>query len=210
MRALVVAAALALPCVALPHAAIAQDAPLPEADALSGTQPPPAGSETADFFAKHGGAAPEQSAEPAGAAPSNIEEIVANTPDLALETNEDGAEEMIMLSDVLFEFGEARIRPDAEPTLREAAKALEGLDGVVIEGHTDDLGSEALNDALSRARAEAVRAWLVRQGLDPAAFEVVGSGEREPKVPNRDESGADMPENRALNRRVEFVLPKTP
>lgn len=135
------------------------------------------------------------------------ESATSTSPAVSLEKDQDGRETVVMLSDVLFPFGEARIRPEAEEALHQAAKEIGGYKGVVIEGHTDDIGSEAFNIALGQARAEAVRDWLISAGLDVGSFEIVSKGESEPKTPNRTAAQDDLPQNRALNRRVVFVLP---
>jgi flagellar motor protein MotB len=72
--------------------------------------------------------------------------------------------------------------------------------GMIIEGHTDSIGSEQSNLDLSIARAEAARAWLIEAGIEPNRVAAVGYGETDPIGDNAVESG------RALNRRVEFVL----
>ncbi|MEM0942876.1 MAG: OmpA family protein [Pseudomonadota bacterium] len=147
----------------------------------------------------------EATAAAAEEAAAEVEE--AATSALSIEPTPEGGEQVTMLSDVLFPFGEATLRAEAEDVLREAADVIGDKQGIVIQGHTDDIGSDAFNEALGLARAEAVRDWFVASGKAPEAFEVKSAGEGAPKVPNRADNGADLPENRAKNRRVEFVLP---
>jgi len=71
---------------------------------------------------------------------------------------------------------------------------------IVVIGHTDSLGSNATNDALALRRAEAVRAMLIAQGLQPASIVAVGRGKRELLVPTAD----NVAEPR--NRRVEILV----
>ena len=71
---------------------------------------------------------------------------------------------------------------------------------LVIEGHTDDRGSDESNLALSQARAEAVRDYFVAGGIDPSRLTAIGKGESEPVVPN------DSEEGRARNRRIQYIL----
>lgn len=71
---------------------------------------------------------------------------------------------------------------------------------VVVFGHTDSVGSNATNDALSRRRADAVRAMLIDQGLSPASIVAIPRGKRELLVPTAD--GVSEPRN----RRVEIVV----
>ena len=71
---------------------------------------------------------------------------------------------------------------------------------ILIEGHTDDVGTEAYNQSLSQRRAEAVGSYLRAQGLSSSRLKVKWYGETQPKYPNT------TAENRSLNRRVEFVI----
>ncbi|CAB3880485.1 Peptidoglycan-associated lipoprotein [Achromobacter anxifer] len=115
-----------------------------------------------------------------------------------------------MLGDVLFDFDKAVIRPAAEPTLQDIAKLIksDSTGTVAIEGHTDSKGSAAYNKDLSLRRAQAVAQWLASHGVDKARLSVKGLGDTQPVQPNKLANGADNPQGRAQNRRVEFVLPK--
>ena len=104
---------------------------------------------------------------------------------------------------MLFQSGSAVIAPEFEPilSLGIAVMNLNPQVRMVVEGHTDDVGSDDLNLALSQARAEAAVAWMVANGdLDASRFEALGLGETEPVVPN------DTPEQRQINRRIEVQL----
>ena len=68
-----------------------------------------------------------------------------------------------------------------------------------VQGHTDNQGSDAINDPLSQQRAEAVVKALEGMGVDPFNLRAVGKGSHEPVADN----GTD--EGRAKNRRVEFI-----
>ena len=70
----------------------------------------------------------------------------------------------------------------------------------VIEGHTDSRGSDRYNLRLSQGRANSVRSYLIRRGIDPVRMEAVGYGEQKPIGSNRTRAG------RAQNRRVEFFI----
>ncbi|HEX9644115.1 MAG TPA: OmpA family protein [Acidimicrobiia bacterium] len=72
--------------------------------------------------------------------------------------------------------------------------------GMVIEGHTDNIGGDDSNLRLSIARAEAARAWLIEAGVEPEGVVAVGYGEERPIGDNSTSDG------RAVNRRVEFLL----
>jgi outer membrane protein OmpA-like peptidoglycan-associated protein len=72
---------------------------------------------------------------------------------------------------------------------------------VMIEGHTDSVGNDGLNQELSQKRADAVRDFLARRfGIDAARLDTVGFGEARPIA------GNDTPEGRQMNRRVEAAL----
>lgn len=109
-------------------------------------------------------------------------------------------------SDVLFEFGKAELTPAAQQAI-EAVDDEIGSGGsgtVTIEGHTDAIGSDADNQALSERRAAAVRAALEPVLGSGYQYAAVGFGESKPVAPNTKPDGSDDPEGRALNRRVEI------
>ncbi|MNL04383.1 Photosystem I chlorophyll a apoprotein A2 [compost metagenome] len=115
-----------------------------------------------------------------------------------------------MLGDVLFDFDKASIRPGAESALLDIAGVIksDATGAVTVEGHTDSKGSASYNKDLSLRRAKAVAKWLESHGVDPARLSVKGLGDTRPVQPNKLSNGADNPQGRAQNRRVEFVLPK--
>jgi outer membrane protein OmpA-like peptidoglycan-associated protein len=107
----------------------------------------------------------------------------------------------IVLRGVYFDFDRAEIRPDSRPVLDEAAAILNANPDVrlvVVEGHTDALGSEEYNQALSIRRAEAVYQYLINAGVAPERMRTEGFGESRPVADNETEEG------RAQNRRVEL------
>lgn len=123
--------------------------------------------------------------------------------------SETGTELRIQLAaDVLFEFDKADVRPAAESALAEAAAIIrERAAGEVrIEGHTDSKGTAVYNQRLSERRAESVRQWLTGRGLSRVTMRVRGLGATRPVAPNTKPGGADDPEGRARNRRVEVVI----
>jgi len=103
---------------------------------------------------------------------------------------------------VLFATGESTLLPIARDRLQEVARALNDKPSgaIVIEGHTDAVGSQSQNDELSRRRAESVRDYLVTQGVEPDRVRAVGLGSNRPIADNK------TPEGRANNRRVEIVI----
>ncbi|WNG43632.1 OmpA family protein [Archangium minus] len=104
---------------------------------------------------------------------------------------------------VFFATGKAVIQPRSFKMLDQVAKVLQQhpeVDQMVIEGHTDNRGNAEANRKLSLARAEAVKGYLVRKGVEPSRLEAKGFGPDRPIVSNKTEKG------RAANRRVEFII----
>lgn len=143
-------------------------------------------------------ATPAVAAAPAAPAPVMTERVI---------------ERLVLATDAVFEFDRAglndigaagRARLDV---LAERAKGLQGLERIVLVGHTDRLGSGAHNQPLSLQRATAVRDHLVARGLDAALFTVEGRGSREPVKT----CGDELPRNALIaclrdNRRVEVEI----
>ncbi len=105
---------------------------------------------------------------------------------------------------ILFDLDSARIRPESAAVLEEMASLLrsEAEWSLIIEGHTDSSGSAEHNQSLSLKRAEAVKAWLVKSGIDAGRLSCKGYGQSKPVADNGSELG------RAQNRRVELVKEK--
>jgi len=102
---------------------------------------------------------------------------------------------------ILFATGSDRLRPESTPVLQEIVAMLKEHPDLTlrIEGHTDDVGDEASNLALSERRAAAVKAWLVESGrVAGARLVTAGLGESKPAV------AGTTPEAREQNRRVEL------
>jgi outer membrane protein OmpA-like peptidoglycan-associated protein len=115
----------------------------------------------------------------------------------------------LLISNVYFEFNKSEIRPFYQAILDEVAKSLLQGDWRVLEielrGHTDAIDTVEYNYRLGQARADAVKDYLVSKGVAPARLVTKSYSELEPAAPNTLPSGADNPEGRALNRRVEMV-----
>ncbi|WP_308910270.1 OmpA family protein [Pseudokordiimonas caeni] len=101
-----------------------------------------------------------------------------------------------------FDFGSARLRPESEAVLAEIIALHKADPGArfSVEGHTDAIGSDAANLALSQARAEAVVAALAARGATADAFTPTGFGASQPVADNATDAG------RARNRRVTLRL----
>lgn len=113
-------------------------------------------------------------------------------------------------SDVLFDFDKAELKPEADAELQKAADVIrqKGKGLILIIGYTDSKGSDAYNQRLSLARAQAVKNWFEAKGLNQN-YQVKGQGATNPVAPNTHPDGSDNPEGRAKNRRVEIIVNKT-
>ncbi|MEO6145207.1 MAG: OmpA family protein [Dermatophilaceae bacterium] len=120
--------------------------------------------------------------------------------EVSMVVNERGT--VLVLSDIMFDFDSAAIKPASAHALDEIAEFLikQEASELKVEGHTDALGTDDYNDKLSYDRAEAVRNALVARGVPRERMEMTGYGEDYPVASNDSESG------RQLNRRVEIVL----
>lgn len=115
----------------------------------------------------------------------------------------DAGWELDMSSKVLFGSDESTLNATSRETVIRLGRALVevGIAQLRVDGHTDNAGSDAYNDALSLRRAEVVAQVLVEQaGFLPDAIAVRGLGKRVPASNNRTASG------RAENRRVSIVV----
>lgn len=119
--------------------------------------------------------------------------------------DEDDRTSYLAPADVLFAFDESELTDEAIPTLERIAEELAALGDapVVVEGHTDGVGTDAYNQRLSEERAQAVADWLATEGgIDAERLSTRGYGASNPVAEETTAGGADDPEGRALNRRV--------
>jgi outer membrane protein OmpA-like peptidoglycan-associated protein len=121
---------------------------------------------------------------------------------IILETRETARGLIVNLSDVLFDFNKADLKPGAREKLAKIAGILLTYPGIELslEGHTDSIGSDAYNQRLSERRAESVRSYLLQNGIKPEIVRAMGFGESQPVVSNDTSAG------RQQNRRVELVV----
>lgn len=138
----------------------------------------------------------------------DIEATIADLDDGTAVTEAADQTTISLEADVFFDFDEDALRPDATEALEEVARDIAASDvrELRIEGHTDAVGSDAYNLDLSERRGRAVEAFLAGR-LQDVRMTVEGLGSTRPVAPNTTADGADYPEGRAKNRRVEIVLP---
>lgn len=105
---------------------------------------------------------------------------------------------------ILFDYGTSSISKQSNQVLSDIILVLKAFPNAkfVIEGHTDSIGSYELNKKLSDARANSVKDFLVKNGIDATRLSAIGYGERRPIATNMYKAG------RAQNRRVEINLAK--
>ena len=116
------------------------------------------------------------------------EEAIARARDVLTET-------------IYFDFDESEIKPEFESILQGAAQAIRDSGAsVVIEGHTDERGSEEYNIALGERRAFAIRQYLYNLGVSASQLSTVSYGESRPAVNGTGETAWQ------LNRRGEFIV----
>jgi outer membrane protein OmpA-like peptidoglycan-associated protein len=119
-----------------------------------------------------------------------------------LETRETARGLIVNMSDVLFDTGKYTLKPGAREKLAKIAGIVLAHPGLKleVEGHTDSIGSDEMNQRLSERRAETVRSYLVAQNLPPDSITAHGFGKTQPVATNANAAG------RQLNRRVELVV----
>ncbi|WP_223809624.1 OmpA family protein [Thermomonas sp. XSG] len=130
-------------------------------------------------------------------------ELRRATAGTGVDVSRDGDVIKLNLPDgVTFDFNKTNVKPQFYPALNTIAGTLREYNQTIVEvsGHTDSIGTDAINQRISEQRANSVASYLIGQGLQRERFEIVGMGERYPIASNDTDSG------RALNRRVEIRL----
>jgi outer membrane protein OmpA-like peptidoglycan-associated protein len=132
---------------------------------------------------------------------------LASSIGAVMETRRETRGLVVNLSDVLFTSGKADLQPKARENLSKLSGILLAYPGrytITIDGHTDSVGSDEMNDRLSQARAESVRAYLLEAGIGGShVVSARGYGKHNPVADNATTAG------RAKNRRVEIVIDDT-
>jgi OmpA-OmpF porin, OOP family len=107
-------------------------------------------------------------------------------------------------AEALFDFDKSDLKPAGKSAITELddkikAQGMQVID-INVVGHTDSIGTEEYNQALSLRRATSVKDYMVSEGVDPGIIDVSGKGESDPVASN------DTKEGRAQNRRVEISV----
>ena len=163
-------------------------------------------------------AARTREAENAKASAANSQAVAADALNQRDQANQDAAQAqaelaalkatptarglVLTLGDVMFDTGRSELKSGGMRKIEQLAQFLTEHPErrVQIDGFTDSVGSDAYNEELSRRRADAVKAALVRQNIDAARISTEGYGKAYPVASNNDSGG------RQLNRRVEVVI----
>jgi OOP family OmpA-OmpF porin len=142
----------------------------------------------------------QRAQQQAQAATSQVQQLQQELA--ALKTQQTDRGLVLTLGDVLFETGKAELRPGALRNLYPLVTFLQKYPErrVLIEGHTDSVGSESSNLDLSQRRADAVRDFLLQNGVNAAQITTRGYGKASPVASN------DTATGRQQNRRVELII----
>jgi outer membrane protein OmpA-like peptidoglycan-associated protein len=130
-----------------------------------------------------------------------MEQATAGTGVVVTQT-QDNQLKLNIPSDISFDSGRYNIKPNLQPVLDQFAQGLNSQTNteVRIVGHTDNTGSDAVNNPLSVNRAQSARDYLVSRGVDSRRIATEGHGAKQPLADNATEAG------RAKNRRIEIYL----
>jgi len=142
----------------------------------------------------------ERNAQQAQAATAQAKALEQELADLKGKKTDRGV--VVTLGDVLFDTGKATLKPGAYTTIDRLATVLkeDASRKVMIEGHTDNVGSDEYNQGLSERRAQSVQAALFERGVAASQISTLGKGETTPVASNDNAAG------RQQNRRVELVF----
>jgi outer membrane protein OmpA-like peptidoglycan-associated protein len=144
--------------------------------------------------------AAQTEAEKAARARAEAEQLSKEVSDLKAKQTERGI--VLTIGDVLFATGKANLSTQANVSVNKLADFLKKhpTRNVLIEGHTDSVGSDEYNQVLSGKRADSVKYALVNDGIEADRITTVGYGEKYPVT------GNDNPAGRAQNRRVDVII----
>jgi outer membrane protein OmpA-like peptidoglycan-associated protein len=121
---------------------------------------------------------------------------------LILQTRDSARGLIVNMSDVLFDTGQYSLKSGAREKLAKVAGILLAYPGINVQvgGYTDNVGNDAMNQALSKNRAGSVRDYLVKSGVSTNSVTAEGFGSSQPVASNENATG------RQQNRRVELVV----
>ncbi len=144
--------------------------------------------------------AAQAEAEKAAKAKAEADQLMKEVADLKAQQTERGI--VLTIGDVLFATGKANLSEKANVSVGKLAAFLSKYPNrnVLIEGHTDSVGSDEYNMVLSGKRADSVKYELVKDGVDAGRITTVGYGEKFPMASN------DTSQGKSQNRRVEVVI----
>jgi outer membrane protein OmpA-like peptidoglycan-associated protein len=130
------------------------------------------------------------------------EEELRQIEGVEVTRSSEGEISLRLTSDVLFDYNSAALRPESRSTLNELADNFSRYPDtvIIIEGHTDSIGSESYNQRLSEDRAGNVADYLIDNGVPARSITLYGYGELRPRATN------ETAEGRQLNRRVEIHI----
>ena len=112
------------------------------------------------------------------------------------------SEKVTFAADAFFDFDKSVLKPEAKAKLDDlvSKSSAVALEVIIAVGHTDSVGTDGYNQKLSISRSEAVKAYLVGQGIEKNRVYTEGKGEKQPVADNKTSEG------RAKNRRVEIEV----
>jgi outer membrane protein OmpA-like peptidoglycan-associated protein len=133
---------------------------------------------------------------------TELRQRLLNQLNTILQTRDSARGLIVNMSDVLFDTGSSTLKPGAREKLAKISGVVLAHPGLnlQVEGHTDSVGSDEMNQQLSERRAGSVRDYLVQEGVPEAAVTSRGFGKTQPVASN------DTAEGRQRNRRVELVV----
>jgi outer membrane protein OmpA-like peptidoglycan-associated protein len=137
-----------------------------------------------------------------GQDPSGKADQLEAEPQLKVEIQQLTTDTKMVFNDITFEFNSTELNATSYEELGRLVKLMKENPSIRIEisAHTDDIGSDAVNIALSEKRAKMVVDYLATQGIKKTSLKSKGYGKTKPVAPNNSD------ENRAKNRRVEMKI----
>ncbi|MBI3133079.1 MAG: OmpA family protein [Bacteroidetes bacterium] len=131
-----------------------------------------------------------------------IDTVITSIKGIEMEIDEIEVGKAFTIDDILFETDSYVLSDDSKFIIDQFVKFLNENPGVTvtIQGHTDDQGDNTHNKELSSNRARSVMEYIIARGIAADRLKSEGYGESRPKVPNT------TPENRAKNRRTDFLI----